>query len=71
MAALSHVILHLTLCNAVAQATPKTPVAVRVKLFDRIGQQTFVQTYQIAPEDMDKWGTELAFRLADRDAPQS
>jgi effector-binding domain-containing protein len=24
-----------------------------------------------APEDMDKWGTELAFRLADRDAPQS
>ena len=53
MAALSHVILHLTLCNAAAQATPKAPVAVRVKLFDRIGQQTFVQTYQIAPEDME------------------
>jgi hypothetical protein len=52
VAALSHVILHLTLCNAALQTTPKAPVAVRVKLSDRTGAQTFAQTYQIQPEDV-------------------
>ncbi len=53
MAALSHVILHLTLCGAASRTTPKTPTAVRLKLTDRTGATTLTKTYQIAPEDMD------------------
>lgn len=47
MIGLSHVILHLGMCARVEHLTPRTPVAIRVRLTDRVGTVRIDQEYQV------------------------
>ena len=63
MVGFAHIVLHLSLCNAMLRAAPSTPVAVRVRLTDRTGRQNIESTYRVERGDSN-------VRLLEFDAPQ-
>ncbi|MBV9719139.1 MAG: hypothetical protein JOZ77_07450 [Candidatus Eremiobacteraeota bacterium] len=48
---LSHVILHIAFCNAIARVAPETTIAVRVRLSDRLGRPELDRIYRVARGD--------------------
>jgi hypothetical protein len=51
MLALSHVILHLAFCGAIAHAAPGTSVAIHVRLTDRSGRQQLDRVFRVERGD--------------------
>lgn len=47
MLGLSHVILHVGFCNAIARTGPDTTIPIRVRLIDRIGRTQFDRVYRV------------------------
>ena len=48
---LSHVILHVGFCNAIARVAPQTTIALRVRLADRIGRVQLDRVYRVERGD--------------------
>jgi hypothetical protein len=51
MLALSHVVLHIGFCNAIARASPATTVAFHVRLTDRRGTPQFDRVFRVTRGD--------------------
>ena len=51
MLALSHVVLHIGFCNAIAQASPTTTVAFHVRLTDRRGTPQVDRVFRVSRGD--------------------
>jgi hypothetical protein len=51
MLPLAHVVLHIGFCNAIARASPETPIAVQVRLTDRIGRPQVDRVYRFERGD--------------------
>lgn len=51
MLGLSHVILHVGFCNAIARAGPDTTIPIRVRLTDRIGRPQIDRVYRVERGD--------------------
>ena len=51
MLALSHVVLHIGFCNAIAQASPTTTVALHVRLTDRRGTPQVDRVFRVTRGD--------------------
>lgn len=51
MLALSHVVLHVGLCGAIARAAPTATIALRVRLTDRIGRPQVDRVYRVQRGD--------------------
>jgi hypothetical protein len=51
MLALSHVVLHVAFCNAIANASPSSQFAMRVSAYDRIGHTQLNKTYRFQRSD--------------------
>jgi hypothetical protein len=47
MLALSHIILHVGFCNAIARVAPETTIALRVRLSDRFGKPEVDRIYRV------------------------
>ena len=44
---LSHVILHVAFCNAIARVAPQTTIALRIRVADRIGRSQVDKIYRV------------------------
>lgn len=51
MIPISHVILHLGMCNAIARLAPQTQIALRVQVRDKIGDSQVNRVYQVTRGD--------------------
>jgi hypothetical protein len=51
MLGLSHVVLHLGLCAAIARTAPNTTIALRVRLVDRIGRPQIDRVFRVQRGD--------------------
>jgi hypothetical protein len=51
MLGLSHVILHVGFCNAIARAGPDTTIPIRVRLTDKIGRPQVNRVYRVERGD--------------------
>ena len=59
MLGLSHVLLHVGLCSAVARASPQTTVAMRVRLSYHVGGTALEKTFRFQREDGSETIVEL------------